>query len=114
MHWLGHIVHQLVWQFRPKLNMKSAFIIFGCLVTYVIATVPTYSPTAVPTPVVIVSQASEPIAKHQLVVVPASGNALIQLTFYDTSTTLVINSFFHFVIAVTEHEFILLSSVVHV
>lgn len=51
--------------------------------------VPTYfSPTPIPTPFRVVDLTEDPIAQHQLVVVPASGNAVIRLKYYDPATSL--------------------------
>lgn len=49
---------------------------------------PSYSPTPIPTPVTTLLPQQSPIAPHQLIVVPATGNSLIQLKFYDPTTTL--------------------------
>jgi hypothetical protein len=49
--------------------------------------VPSYAPTAIPTPIVEISPIENPIAKHRLIVVQPKGNVLIPLTFYDASTT---------------------------
>lgn len=51
--------------------------------------VPSYAPTYIPTPVVSLTPDADPIAKHQLVVVPATGNQVIHLSFYDATTTKV-------------------------
>lgn len=52
---------------------------------------PTYRPTSVPTaaapPTATALQATGIIAQHQLVVVEPSGNSVIKLKFYDTTTT---------------------------
>ncbi len=50
---------------------------------------PSFSPTPIPTPVIVLQHQQLPIAPHQLIVVPPTGNALIQLKFYDPTTTLV-------------------------
>lgn len=50
---------------------------------------PTYSPTVIPTPVVEIPITSDPIAQSQLVVINPGSNAVIQLKFFDTTTTKV-------------------------
>lgn len=48
---------------------------------------PSFAPTPIPASVTQLPLSADPIAKHQLVVVPAGGNHVIQLTFYDPATT---------------------------
>lgn len=67
---------------------NALFIIFATSST----PAPSFAPTPIPTPVLAIQPQQRPIAPHQLIVVPATGYSLIQLKFYDTSTTLV--SFF--------------------
>ena len=50
---------------------------------------PSFAPTPIPASVTQLPLSADPIAKHQLVVVPAGGNHVIQLTFYDPATTRV-------------------------
>lgn len=55
---------------------------------------PSFAPTPIPATVQQLPLSADPIAKHQLVVVPPGGDKVIQLTFFDPATTKVRSSHF--------------------
>ncbi len=70
-------------------NWALCALIVSQLFAIVTSVVPTFSPTPIPSYVQELPMGGDPIAKHQLVVVPPGGSQVIQLTFYDPATTRV-------------------------
>lgn len=68
-------------------NWALCALIVSQLFAIVTSVVPTFSPTPIPSYVQELPMGGDPIAKHQLVVVPPGGSQVIQLTFYDPATT---------------------------